>query len=821
MQRYVSALHLILGLMVCSVPSVASTISPQTSETKFISNSSYPSDFLHIAPVNSAGISVNRFSAFTVNNKPLSIINPGSVGVIPSTIVVIANNISLQDTVEIVGDAADIVFLSESNSGSIQCVDCSLKNNFRVTMAVNSGSLGLSSNSTELGLLNTSSSGSVSIDGMRAPGALNVDILAGSINTEGTLNLHERANSDSNGGFVTAASGSLSIGTGALQFLSGGQRWDYDEQFIVGNSLSSSSSHFSGDLQALSVKINGSGPLDIDANINTKTDVVSSVRYRGNVKIAEESAKIYDFSNSDVSLNNLVIESGGHIALSAVNDLLIHTNARIDGRTIELIAGEMLEHYGETSGGEISIGSAYFLNEGWLSADRDIEAWADHWIINRSGGQIIANTIDLQANGDSESFILNGSRTPYEQTPAGQLTISDNYFDQIDPTKIGTYYAAGLHEVGSFSGLNKPIHTSAHILARKISVKTQAFENINPYFEFVDEFGADLVVDRTLINQVSVIAEDTLDIEAAKYILNSSALMGSEGANSKVHLTANTVANERYRVLAMLDIDYYSQEGEFVDTGRWQNGEPVFYYDTNTTETIQTKMATFSPPGVLYSLGSFEFSSGGSASNPTGLFLNSIGYFEVFGEAKFNAASVIDAGIENQGITRSETIRDYIASIGDSVSSSDHIVKPEEMDSLFYVGGVARAAQVDSSRFVNYSPFKGYLQMMLSELMSDYAFVGTGSTISAPTGVGYIEEVNFSFDLYSSLNLDGDITDIHDDFTITWYEEKMYFVPGTSAGDDTVRSESTDTYSIFDEIKNLFEDLVDSFIEIFNELKWW
>jgi len=109
---------LVLTLGVSSF-SLASTITPQGSEVKFISGGSYPADYLHIVAPNSAGISVNRFNVFSVSGKPLNIVNPGSVGTIPTTIVIIANHISLRDTVEIVGDAADVVFISETSTSTI------------------------------------------------------------------------------------------------------------------------------------------------------------------------------------------------------------------------------------------------------------------------------------------------------------------------------------------------------------------------------------------------------------------------------------------------------------------------------------------------------------------------------------------------------------------------------------------------------------------------------------------------------------------------------------------------------------------------------
>ena len=828
MLRYFRRALFFVVLLMCGQVVFASSISPLSSQIKFISSSSYPADFLYVEPPSASGISINRFSSFSVSGKALSIVNPGSIGVTPTTIVIIADDIYLRDKIDIVGDAADIVFLTPDSGGKIECTSCAVHNALRLTLAVTSEEPDLSSSKLGVFKVSGNGGGKVTIDGMSAPGAINVDVLSGKVFTDGSVSLHQSVNRDSRGGYVADENGSLVMGTGSLQFLIGTNHWNYDDQVLVGLSYSTATtSEISGTLKAVGIKLTSSGPLNIDATMDTTTDAVSTVRYKGIVLASPEQVHISDFSSSSLGLSGLSINSHGNVSIKTENNLTLPLSSNLVGSDVELISDKAIYNYGNTLGDKLAVGGAEVFNEGQFEANSTLEIWSDEWIINRSGGLIMADVIRMETGETNNSFVINGSRTPYEQDPNGLLDIDEQYFDSIDHTKIGTYYTAGLHNVSNFSGLSTPPETSAHILGRNITIKTQAFENINPYFELIEEFGAALVVDRNLINQISVIAEDKLEIDAKKYILNSSALLGTEGGDSLVHLQTPTLSNERYRVLAMLDMDFYSETGDLVNTGDWKNGEPIYSNDTTTTETIQTKMAAFSPPGVLYSMGNFQFSSEDTSNEHNGLFLNSIGYFEVFKDAKFNTGRVIDAGIENHSIVRSERVRDYTLGLRtDNISSRDYVTNPEEMDSLFYVGGVARAAQTDSSQFLNYSPFKGYLSIVLQDLLGNYDHVGTYSSINAPSGnynlIHSEHGLNNTLEIW--LEPGTDLTQLEDEFTINWWETRIYLGArenNNNIEDFQVSVQETDTYSIFDELKSLFERLVDSFIETFNELKWW
>ena len=99
----------------------ASTITPLQSTVSVSSSES--GDLLLLNPVNASGISFNEFSSFSVSDSPLKVINRSSYDessnpVSAAKLIIIkADNIFLNSLVELVGPAADILFISTSANG--------------------------------------------------------------------------------------------------------------------------------------------------------------------------------------------------------------------------------------------------------------------------------------------------------------------------------------------------------------------------------------------------------------------------------------------------------------------------------------------------------------------------------------------------------------------------------------------------------------------------------------------------------------------------------------------------------------------------------
>jgi len=259
----------------------------------------------------------------------------------------------------------------------------------------------------------------------------------------------------------------------------------------------------------------------------------------------------------------------------------------IAGNKVNLIAENNLTNYGKVNGDlSTDVAGNYVFNEGRISSNIGTNVWAEYNIANRYGGVIKGRNVNVQTEPSNNGFVINGSRTPFKYSSTGLLNIKEDYFDAIDETKFGTYYVAGVHTFANPSSRQMPSSSSANIIGKTVQIKSAAFENINPYYEVLESATTEIQLQRDLLTQVSVLAEDSLKISADKYIVNSSAYLGAQNASSKVFLESNVVTNERYRVLTVLDQDdinrsYYDSNGDHV---------------SNTGKRIFTRPATYSPP---------------------------------------------------------------------------------------------------------------------------------------------------------------------------------------------------------------------------------
>lgn len=803
-----------------SVKTFASTITSSDSRISVISQTTLPSDVVNIAPANSAGISINRFARFDINTKPLVLQananNPVNTQV--KTIVIVADNMTINQKIKWLGAVADIVFVSENRSGEIRCVNCNLENFHHITMLVNDGSATLQESELLLGQFESSPLGRVELQNVKASGVLSLKALAGVINTSGTINLNERGNRTASGSYSQSDTGSITIGSGSLDLMAGDILWDYDTQTLVGYSLTTSASTVSGTISAKALRVSLTGPTTFSAKTDTRTTLLASIRYNGQAKIVEEAVQIVNYSQTNLSFSAASsINSSGNVVIDSVSGINLPLGATIFAKEAKIIAGHRFTNNGGISAERIDIGVGSLINEGILKATGALNVWADTLLLNRYGGEILAKDLLIKSNPES-GMIVNGSRTPWRSTPDAPLYIDANYLSRVNPTKLGTFYTAGLDALSSYSGLTMPEKSSAQIRARNITIEAAYFENINPYYEKADAVTRLVELDRVRQSQVAVVAENMLKAKAAKYLLNSSALLGAELANAFVHLESAVVLNERYRIFSALE-----------------RVEDIAIEGISESESYFTQVVAYSPPGLIFSISNFQ-------ATALGLFLNSVGYFEVFGNATVQTQNFVERGLAQSGI-RENTVLNwnlcFYSYICDETTSTTVAINPNSADSLLFVNGNFQASDTDAD-LGEYNAFYGYIDIAVENLKeSTYSFVFEDITTeyneeqllnrytSQNNDPTYYDVANFSTDNSFDYHINEQTGEIIIDWersatwTVNGYGTSPYGHPINTTSTNGRSASDTDSYSIFDQIVWVYYQVRDAISAFFNEISWW
>ncbi|MFL0805486.1 MAG: hypothetical protein K6L81_17365 [Agarilytica sp.] len=767
-------------------------------------------DIVTLAPPNASGISINEFDTFEVETKSLKLVNVPTYQTVndqdesvnaASLIVIRANEITINNNVTLLGPAADIVFLTNTPTGSIECLNCSFNNFLRLGLLAAYGA-DLTPDSTALGTLSTGLTSGAVIDGLFAPGVIGLDVLANGVALTGTIDTHTRAMTDTRGGYTNVAHGNLRIGSALTSLMIGDLEWNYESHTIESVNGYSGDYILGGSILSTGVKVSVTGDIEVDTDIDTRTDLISSVSYKGGAHIPIEEVEVYSFVGGAVQVNQSVV-SGGLVKLAANSDLNLASTSYVEANKAELIAVESIENLGEVNANRIALGGEFVANEGSLYADQLVEAWAQKDIMNRYGGHISADTIRLVSE---ESVVRNGSRTPYRSRDIdakGVLGILTNsYIADLDVTKLGTYYSLNYNPADA-TGVSMADSNTAHINARRLEVRAVGFENINPYYQRVQEDESLIYLSRERLNQVRVSVEDYLAIQASSYVLNSSAQLLQNGPAGTMGIHTAVFANERYRVETILD-NYMITETTMGDNP-WDDEASSAI--TVNSELLTTKTVAYSPPGSIVAMGDFENIS-------TQSFLNNTAYVEIFGSATVDTPYIKDYGIENQALLRSD-VREiyftdsYFGVIG-TYSASTQAVDPNELDSLFYVHGnfIASADYLEhdaNALFVNHSPLDYFINQAIENLVETYD----------QDPLYRADEVTQE-DIEVAMLSDEIVVDWDRSEYIDWYEADAYIGSTTHV----VESGST-SYSLFDTLKNLYTQITDTLSEFYNEIIWW
>lgn len=818
------------ALVFSSINVVASVI--ESDDIQIFESFEQDLDIVHLRESNSSGISVNYFSSFDVDS-PVQFLNAAQQAVsdgaddiiLPAKlIVIVADTINIESSISLLGSTADILFITTSSLGNVSCDGCSFSNFQRITLAAADAEDGLDYDITQVGVLTAVAGGEVSLSGVSAPGALSFEVLAKTATNTGLIDLNEKANRLSTGVLENSDSGNLTVGTGEFKTLMGPVIWDYDHNEVVSITLPTSSSFvptsysFYGDIRAKAVSITAAGNLNVLSKIDTRSDLVASSAYNGNVYIPSETILIQTLGVGDLDVQGNKY-SNGTIRLRATEDVDINlASTLIEADSIEILAQGDINNIALIKAKNMSLAGYNVINRGELSANVLMEIWADRTLANEYGGVLIADDLRLQ----SENYVVrNGSRTPYvsssTETNSFLNLFLGNNIEEMDTTRLGTYYSLLTDDSLSVANLQKPQDNSAHIIARRLQVSALAFENINPYFLAVED-ADEVIIDLNLASQVSVSAEEYLGIDAANYVVNSSARIAMNDTNGSFIVNTAQFTNERYRTVTVLDKEEYTTEEEATSGGGW-----IHNITTDTYTTIRSRTVAYAPPGQIVSMGDLSVSA-------TQAVLNNTAYIEVFGSAHLSTPFIHIFGVANDTATRvfSETNEIRNSHNGTIISSDESFstaVVSTELDSLFFVQGNLEASAA-TSWYKNHLPLQNYLDAAIE----DYAAINLSTLgnrteeqiIRQETHVPGMEtyhywtDVEFSYDYAEAIETGA--------INLTWTEYGIREIYRNS-GADTVTDVEIDGSTLIDNVITLlsdyYETIKSSIDDLLSKLSWW
>lgn len=630
-------------------------------------------DALIVQTPNNSRISYNKFSKLLLN-RPLKIINRADMydgGEVPQLIVLDADQLELNSSIEIIGEPADLLIVNASASNSIRCKNCGFTNVQRATFAVVTPATVLSAAMTHVGELQTRGGGVVDIDNLQASGVVSLEIIADKVAAKGHINTQQYANQSSE---INSQSGtaqvldfvakpnenSVVVSSGGFSLLQGNLRVNYETMALESTVAGAGVMDLQANIASGAINIFATDAIQLSGNLSTRSSHRAAQIYRGQLRAQEEHIQLKTIaqeatapslrisgsvlSDAKVSVigHSSEIKSTGGIQANAVKAELIgslvnrgyirgYVRATTDHAAngdamIELGAGSV-DNRGEIRG---------VLNDlrsitGATSIDGKINIVSEGDVYNRFGGVISANTINVFAKGK----IRNGSLFAFDGSlPNGKESTTAISLAPHDTHTLST------HKTLSFSLGEPPLkNTTASILGGEVTLEAkQSIENINPYTEPYTSASVEISAmsdnAEAHANDVQIEATRKLQIFSDTYLLNSSARLGvsQAGATHLLSIKVPTIRNERY----------YSN----IITEGFNDAE-VVKSQTNATITtwvngVQSRYGFYSPPGYIYSFAEAQLDFG-----PTGDgLLNNISFVDLYGDLKvFGQGKITTRGI--------------------------------------------------------------------------------------------------------------------------------------------------------------------------------
>lgn len=761
----------------------------------------FDDEIFNIQAPNSSAISYNVKDSLTVSDKALKIINVAELsasGATANTIILKASNITLSNKVEIVGKAADLILIADT---SIQCDSCEFANIHRLTLVTPTNGSKSYSNASTIG--DFTLGGFIGIANLSAPGALAVDLAAAMVSMGGTLTTHQKGVANGNNGYEFSENGPLTIGTGGINLYSGNQlTWNYESGVVtdVPASAPIGTQYLHANFLTSAFNLQTSSVIWVKGSIDTRSDLLASVRYKGQLNITDEVVKLQSYRSNVVIDSTARINSEGEVSIRSLKDVYNHSRL-LDAATLNVMAGEDFENRGRLYGDMVGVAAAGILNYGEIEGLMSADIVGDY-VLNSFGGVIAANDVAIESKG----IVLNGSRHPYKHSNWVKNAIELNDGSLSDSqAEFGSFYSEGYGALDSSATSKQKMNDlSARILANDLKIKAKALDNINPYYIYKNTPNAwdnGIPLDRRLAQQVMISAEESMFVELDNALINSSAVMRVNQESGAMNIKASVLNNDRYRSVAIVD-----KKTTTVSTGN----------QTETVSSLISDLYYYSPPGVILSFGSFELET--SPTGSTGGFNNNTSFFEVFGSAGIRGAYVNDMGIKLGELTYStykkvfhdETVchnylwykRDEICrSYNFTASSEDNTVSfihPKEMESLFYIGGFYNGPTVEHES-KDYEPIDYYREEAVSLFVAKY-----------------MEDNKYVYKLP-----DGHIHDVYEDERRTLKMVKTWSCSDHEVSDPECNSKAEE-FSVIDIVIEYVLSIKNAIVALVNgETNWW
>jgi hypothetical protein len=632
-------------------------------------------DALVVNPANSNRISYNKFDTLLLN-RPLKIINRSDMhdnGIVPQLIVLDADQIDLNSSIEIVGEPADLLIINAAGSNAIRCKNCGFVNVERAALAVATPDSPFSSEMTQVGQLQTRTEGVIDIDNLQASGAVSLEIIADKVIAKGHVNTQQYARQSTEVNprnnmvepvldFITIPDvDAVVVGSGGVSLLQGNLAVSY-ETLELGNTVAGTGVM---DLQATissgSINIFATDVIQLSGNLSTRSSHRAAQIYRGQLRAQEEKIQLKTIaraaaapslrihgrvlSDADVYMighsGEIKSDGGIHAAVVKVelidqllNQGYIHSYVRA---TLENPASDLVG---------IVIGAGTVDNRGEIQSmfnnavgessetfpDGEITIASVNDIYNRFGGLIKARKVNVVSE---KGKIRNGSLYAFDGTAVGGK-------ESTTAIEIAPHETSRLstHTSLTFSTSEPAVNNvTAVIIGDEITLNAaQSVENINPYTEPYTseavEISAVTIEAENRANDVQIEALKKLSIASGTYVLNSSAKLGVSESQSGnlLSIKAPAIRNERYysRMIMESFSDHEKVQGQSnVEINNWARG-------------VQSRYGFYSPPGYIYSFAKAEFDFGATGDG----LLNNISYVDLYGDLSvFGQGKITTRGI--------------------------------------------------------------------------------------------------------------------------------------------------------------------------------
>lgn len=663
----------------------------------FSLNGAEAANDLQMSPANEHQISYNKLPSFNVTSKVR--IFTGISSVPPKLIIIESSEINLSHEIELVGHTADLLIISRGATDTLTCTACKFTNFGRVTLAMAQPAVSLLPGVLTVGELVGNRDAKVKLNNVYANGINSFEVLAGKIELipGSVITTNLKASRLANGEYQINPTGTYVAGAGQVSLFMAGLGIDYESLTITRalprqlTTIAPETVNLNGNIESAGISIAAFDSINSSAALDTRSHVVVFDSYRSEVTSPLSNIGMQSFSRLGLITLSGAINSDNEANVRSGGDL--HVYSQIAAKRVQLIAGEkilnttngniqalnMARDPGYENVSEIQLGANNIENLGYIFSPRKLSLAAQENIYNQYGGVLQGASISIESpNG----IIRNGALTPYivQGVHGGEISSTERYGKDYE---LGTFY-----RINAQLNANKILAPSqkAKIIANNVKIRGRAFENINPYFQMTGGAANDAVqFDSHRLEQVSLIATQTLDIKTTNSVTNSSAVLGVNQPNGMLTIETKLLTNERYLASFSLNtaapttqstsvgaVNYYC--GSASNTGYCTDYNATIHTISEITKDYAAAMA---PPGDLFSMGNFK------VTTQTGL-LNRFSFIEVVGDAEFIGP------IKNIGVKRTFQNRLYKYTPKDRAMQPDWQSKVEtysSRDSLLQIRG--------------------------------------------------------------------------------------------------------------------------------------